>query len=63
MVKWAKANRGDFYTKLYARLIPKDIQLGASDGLEAMLAKLAEQQSSGEILGDYTELTPVKGSE
>jgi hypothetical protein len=57
MIKWARKNQGDFYTKLYGRLIPKDVQHSASGGLEEMLAKLAEQRSSQDTVdGDYTEI-------
>lgn len=59
MAKWARKNRGDFYSKIYARLIPKDVALGAREGLEDLLTKLAEQRggSGAEIAdGQYTEI-------
>jgi hypothetical protein len=66
MIKWAKDNKGAFYTKLYARLIPKDVSLSADAGLEELLAKLAEQRggSGAEIAdGDYTEISAESPSD
>lgn len=60
LVRWAKKNRGEFYTKLWARLIPKDVQLGPSEGLEEMLAILAEKhrQEDGDIIdAEVTEVS------
>lgn len=58
LIKWGKENRTEFY-KIWARLIPKDVQVGASEGLEAMLAKLAERQSNTDAqYGDYIDITP-----
>lgn len=59
MAKWARKNRGDFYTKIYARLIPKDVALGASEGLEDLLVKLAEQRGGSApepVAGEFTEI-------
>lgn len=59
MVTWAKKNKDTFYTKLYARLIPKDLSVSADAGLEELLGKLAEQRSGSgpEIAdGDYVEI-------
>lgn len=61
MAKWARKNRGDFYTKIYARLIPKDVALGASAGLEDLLQQLAEKRSGHDADvadGEFTEIVP-----
>lgn len=56
LVKWGKGNKTEFY-KIWARLIPKDVSIGASDGLEEMLAKLAGPRSNTDAVdGDYIEL-------
>lgn len=40
---WAAANRTEFYTKIYNKLLPKDINLSASEEtLEDMLHKVWE---------------------
>jgi hypothetical protein len=56
---WAKANSGDFYTKLWARLIPRDVQLGTDGSLEELLAKL-EEAKKGTVPGDYVEVIAEK---
>lgn len=63
MVTWAKKNKDVFYTKLYARLIPKDLSLSADAGLEELLTKLAEQRGTEIADGDYVEVTAEKQSE
>lgn len=60
LVKWAKANKGEFYTKLWARLIPKDVQVNPGQGLEDLLTQLAERRSNTDapvIEGQYSEVT------
>jgi hypothetical protein len=64
MAKWARKNRGDFYGKIYARLIPKDVTLGADAGLEELLTQLHDRHSSRDIPivdGDYTEIDNAQG--
>ena len=61
MAKWAKDNKTIFYSRIYARLLPKDVTLGADAGLEDLLGQLAEKRSNGEPMlvdGDYTEVSP-----
>jgi hypothetical protein len=56
LIKWGKKNRTEFY-KLWGRLIPKDVQVGASEGLEDLLARLAEQQSNSDVVpAEYTDI-------
>jgi hypothetical protein len=63
MVKWARKNKDTFYTKLYARLIPKDLSVSADAGLEELLTKLAERRSGDIADGDYTEITAEQPSD
>jgi len=59
MTTWAKKNKDTFYTKLYARLIPKDVSHSADAGLEDLLTQLAqraEQRSTDIADGDYVEI-------
>lgn len=60
MTTWAKKNQDKFYTNIYARLLPKDVQVEAGQGLEELLGMLqqqrAEPESSYVVDGDYTEV-------
>lgn len=47
LVTWGKKNKTEFY-KIWARLIPKDVSVNPGQGLEDMLAQLAEMQSGRE---------------
>ena len=40
LADWADKNYGEFVTKLYPRLIPKEVEVGASEGVEDLLRKL-----------------------
>jgi hypothetical protein len=63
MVTWAKKNKDTFYTKLYARLIPKDLSVSADAGLEELLTKLAERRGTEIADGDYTEISAEQPSD
>ena len=59
MTKWARKNKDTFYTKLYARLIPKDVSHSADAGLEELLTQVAQRRSGDapEIAdGEYIEI-------
>ena len=56
LVKWGKSNRTEFY-KIWARLIPKDVQHDVGAGLEDLLAQLAAPHAGADAEpGDYIEL-------
>jgi len=40
MASWADKNPSEFYTRLYAKVITREVEVGASTSLEEMLAKL-----------------------
>lgn len=40
LADWAENNKTDFYTKLYPRVIPKEVEIGASQGVEDLLRQL-----------------------
>jgi len=40
MASWANDNPGEFYTRLYSKVITKEVDVNASQGVEDMLAKL-----------------------
>lgn len=40
MAAWANENPTDFYTKLYPKVITKEVELHASEGIEELLARL-----------------------
>jgi len=43
LADWADKNYGEFITKLYPRLIPKEVEVGASQGVEDLLRQLDRQ--------------------
>lgn len=56
LVRWGRNNRTEFY-RIWARLIPKDVSIGPSEGLEDLLTKLSESPSNTDAVhGDYIEL-------
>lgn len=55
MTKWAKANKTIFYSRIYARLLPKDVTVGADAGLEDLLADLAASRNTV-VEGEFTEV-------
>jgi hypothetical protein len=44
MAAWADANPGEFFTKLYPKVITKEVELHASEGIESLLSRLDEQE-------------------
>ncbi len=40
LADWADKNPDQFYTKLYPRLIPKEVEVGTSQGVEDLLRQL-----------------------
>lgn len=47
--EWALVNRSDFYTKMFARTIQKDVEVQASEGIESLLERLdAKDQVAAE---------------
>ena len=55
LVAWGLTNKDDFY-KLWSRLIPKDVQHHASEGLEELLGRLANSTDDD---SDIINITPV----
>jgi hypothetical protein len=40
MAAWAAENPGDFYTKLYTKVITREVEVTASEGIEDLLTRL-----------------------
>lgn len=40
MASWATANPGEFYTKLYTKVITREVEVSASEGVEDLLLRL-----------------------
>lgn len=40
MADWANENPGEFFTKLYPKVITKEVEVHASEGIEDLLARL-----------------------
>lgn len=49
MAAWAEKNKGDFYTKLFPKIIGKEVEHVASDSVEKMLEKLDAQEKAEEL--------------
>lgn len=48
MAAWAKDNPTEFYTKLFPKVITKEVELHTSEGVEDLLARLDAKERSGE---------------
>lgn len=40
MANWADANPGEFYTRLFTKVIAKEVEVSASQGVEDLLSRL-----------------------
>lgn len=40
MADWAQKNKTDFYTKLFPKVITKEVEVGTTEGVEDLLARL-----------------------
>lgn len=40
LADWADKNETEFFTKLYPKLVPKEVEVGTSEGVEDLLRKL-----------------------
>ena len=40
MAAWAEENRGEFYTKLFPKVITREVEVNASEGIEDLLRHL-----------------------
>ena len=51
MASWAEENPTDFFTKLYPKVITKEVELHTSEGVEDLLARLdaKQQERSGPV--------------
>lgn len=47
MADWADKNPGEFFTKLYPKVITKEVEVHASEGIEDLLARLDEAERRG----------------
>ena len=43
LTKWAIENRDEFYTKVYVRTLPKDINVDVGESLESLIMKSFEK--------------------
>lgn len=48
MAAWAEKNPGEFYTKLFTKTITREVEVGASSGIEDLLAQLDRPTQIGE---------------
>ena len=53
--QWAEENKGDFYTKMFTKIIGREVEIGASDSVEALLDKL----DNGDLAVLEAEFTEV----
>lgn len=58
MASWAEKNRGEFYTKLFPKVITREVEHHASGGVEDLLARLdavdrGERDGDPVVDGDY----------
>lgn len=44
LADWAKNNETDFFTKLYPKLIPKEVEVQAAETVDDLLLKLAKER-------------------
>lgn len=49
MADWASKNPGEFYTRLYTKVITREVEVGASEGIEDLLLRL-DRAERGELI-------------
>jgi hypothetical protein len=49
MAAWAQANPTDFFTKLYPKVITREVEVSASRGVEDLLAELDARERRGPV--------------
>lgn len=59
MAEWADRNKSDFYTKLFPKIIGKEVEHTASEGVESLLAKLDAAEQSGTPILEAAEYVEV----
>lgn len=47
MASWAAANPTEFYTRLYAKVITREVEVSASEGVEDLLLRLDRAERDG----------------
>lgn len=51
MADWAAKNPGEFYTKLYTKVITREVEIGTSEGIEDLLLRLDRaEKEHGSVL-------------
>lgn len=54
MAEWAEENPGEFYTKMFTKVVGKEVEHNASESVEALLERLDEAEATGEVVdADY----------
>lgn len=53
---WARENRTDFYTKIVPKIMQRNVEHRASDGVEELLRRLDEQDRGVLIDGECTDV-------
>jgi P2-related tail formation protein len=61
MAEWADENPGEFYTKLFAKTITRETEIGTTEGVEALLERLDEAEKSGDVID--AEFEVLEGAE
>lgn len=51
MADWADKNPNEFFTKLYPKVITKEVEVHASEGVEDLLLRLDAAERSGRSIG------------
>lgn len=57
MADWATKNPGDFYTKIYTKVITREVEVSASEGIEDLLLRLdrAEREHGSLLSAEHDE--------
>lgn len=66
MKTWAQANKTDFYTKLFGKMISKEVELKADDSVEELLDRLDSMRNGGGAIEAHivdTQSWPVPSTE
>jgi hypothetical protein len=53
MAAWAEKNPGEFYTKLFGKVVTKEVEVHASEGVEDLLMRLDRGESGDVEDADY----------
>ena len=61
--EWAEENKGEFYTKIYPKIIGREVELKADDSIESLLDKLDRRSTIIDGVAKQVDIQDVEDVE